>query len=813
MKRIIIFIVALLMFINIKGYAQVKPAQSQYLKEKGVFVNPGFEQGYKGWTISGCTKSREVDLEAFGYSLKLVCTAETFSVKQESTALAGTNLDGFAGCKVKADAAGVKARILANAVGQPETAITGTDYNRFEEEFTADATSNGLEVYADAAFTGTVYIEDCRIGFTPDAFNTSVTVNAGDMIYNNGSGDTNLPPGTEDQVLKMNASNLPVWATLLNGVGNLLGFDGTNLVQFVACANGEHIVWDDSVAIGFKCTSALSGTLNPVTDWEPVTLTTTDPGSISSQDIYKKRIGDTIHIKGRINFSGPLTTGFSVTHPETFAVGQQPITQWGGASFNPAGQGIMGDAFVGSTSTVFRFLRQDSGNNNAFNLGNTWPQVVANGDYLQFKYSYKVEGWTSGSPAAAQNKNLTALTANRLTGHLVNTNGTYAFEDFGDKSFTVTSSGTGVGSIDYSSLGLISAPNLNGGYEGATSSGNIRILEFRNITATGADYDMKAKDATNPNNVFFNGTFSFSLIKTGVDVNKSQVIAGTFENINSSDLYDLYVNLDAALSIPNATNTTLKFNNEKRDDHNLYNPATGIATLKKNTCYIVGAGYLFSGSGFSSYANIIRKVGGVTATDVFNVGSNGVNGNAGTALICGNTGDTFELEVYQGSGSSQGLQSAGNGSFMWAKEMPDYEAVVENLSDNTTKCQNKILSADIGVGTVDIADLRYTNLPLSTKFRVCLNSLAQSNIAAVDNIGLQAYHNGSQIMNVVNSFTGVAEANSTSGCLIFTTAATTLTFDAASISAGNFLRGDGTTNETFVELCQLPSSYIIGNDW
>jgi len=48
MKKIIIFIVALLMFINIKGYAQVKPAQAQYLKEKGAFVNPGFEQGYKG---------------------------------------------------------------------------------------------------------------------------------------------------------------------------------------------------------------------------------------------------------------------------------------------------------------------------------------------------------------------------------------------------------------------------------------------------------------------------------------------------------------------------------------------------------------------------------------------------------------------------------------------------------------------------------------------------------------------------------------------------------------------------------------------
>lgn len=193
MKQVIIFLMALLMFISIKSFAQVKPAQAQYLKEKGVFLNPGFEQGYKGWTVSGCTKSLETDVPFLGKSLKLSCTAETFSVIQDTTELAGTNLKSFAGCKVKADAAGVKIRTRANAVGNPETTVSGSDYNRFEDDFTADATSNGLEIYADAAFTGNVYIEDCYVGLTPDGFNASVTTTQGDLIIRGASEDERLP--------------------------------------------------------------------------------------------------------------------------------------------------------------------------------------------------------------------------------------------------------------------------------------------------------------------------------------------------------------------------------------------------------------------------------------------------------------------------------------------------------------------------------------------------------------------------------------------------------------------------------------------
>ena len=52
MKNFIVFLMALVIFLSLKVEAQLKPAQSQYLVEKGVLINPSFEQGYKGWVVT-----------------------------------------------------------------------------------------------------------------------------------------------------------------------------------------------------------------------------------------------------------------------------------------------------------------------------------------------------------------------------------------------------------------------------------------------------------------------------------------------------------------------------------------------------------------------------------------------------------------------------------------------------------------------------------------------------------------------------------------------------------------------------------------
>lgn len=67
-----------------------------------------------------------------------------------------------------------------------------------------------------------VCLQDNTVGQTPAALTaywqtfaqgvSSVSTNAGEVVYNNGSGLVALPPGTSGQVLTINASGMPVWA-------------------------------------------------------------------------------------------------------------------------------------------------------------------------------------------------------------------------------------------------------------------------------------------------------------------------------------------------------------------------------------------------------------------------------------------------------------------------------------------------------------------------------------------------------------------------------------------------------------------------
>jgi hypothetical protein len=206
--RVMILFVAILSFFAIDGFAQVKQAQKSYLRDKGAFINPGFDQGYKGWTITGCTKSLETDVPTYGKTLKLTCVNETFSIKQETTSYAGFGLEGLRSCKVKASALGGKVRNIVDGVpsGTFETVVTG-GYNNYEEFITFGATSDGLEVYADANYTGDIYLEDCYVSVKPDGSYElpDQTGNFGKVLgANDAQGEYWVKPGRLNSQLKGN---------------------------------------------------------------------------------------------------------------------------------------------------------------------------------------------------------------------------------------------------------------------------------------------------------------------------------------------------------------------------------------------------------------------------------------------------------------------------------------------------------------------------------------------------------------------------------------------------------------------------------
>ena len=167
MRQTIIFLMALCLFISIKGYAQLKPAQSQYLVEKGVLINPSFEQGYKGWVITGCTKSLVTETPYLDKSLKLTCVNETFSIKQVSTSLIDfKNQQGAFDLQIKTTASGVNVSSITNGNRDNSyTVISDTTFKRFKEiGFIVGDTDNGIEVYSDTNFTGEIIVDNFKLG-------------------------------------------------------------------------------------------------------------------------------------------------------------------------------------------------------------------------------------------------------------------------------------------------------------------------------------------------------------------------------------------------------------------------------------------------------------------------------------------------------------------------------------------------------------------------------------------------------------------------------------------------------------------------
>ena len=865
MKQFIVFLMALLMFMSIKGYAQVKPAQAQYLKEKGAFVNPGFEQGYKGWTITGCTKSLEEDISTFGKSLKLVCTAETFSVKQEITALAGSNLDLFAGCKVKSSAAGAKVRTLANAVGNPETAITGTDYNKFEESLSADATSNGLEVYADAAFTGTVYIEDCRVGLSPDAFNTSVTVNAGDMIYNNGSGDTNLAPGTEDQVLKMNASNLPVWASLLTGIGNLLGFDGTNLVEMVACANGEFVVWDDTEAIGFKCSSSLTGTLNPVTDMVnkgPITIhaTTTNPTKASPtvDSIYTKRVGDELLVRVEYKSSGAGGSNgvgdYLILIPDGLQIDLSKVTPYttveGRGGFeapNKVGDVEMtfskGNHAEGSVvvydANYVRFTGMSDGDDDVTVSGSMgywshqWFALGAAGTPLTVTATFRVPivGWTSGSDAAVTQNGEAYFSAKDIDNSIIMPQSTNV-----TVKYLTETTNTHPGSYN-PATGIYTFP-VDGIYECSNTIELTTGLPTGVIQDQGRFFDGLSTDAI----VMTVSTPQEALNRVSSSHGRKEstrVKAVAGNTIAYSFWYDGNANgVKATTSTTQNTFSCVKI----QTDPVIAGLFENINDTDLVSVVAVGnAGQNIIPPAAMPFAEI-KDTYNAWDGDEFTVpvGHAGRYTFSGSFIVSGNqTGMWAIAYVDTGSGYVQdktcGMRSVSQdiskiecildleegdkvklvptisvlllniASFhhLVIEESPDLSAIVKNLYENTTKCQVKLLTASISANNSDTADLRFTNITIGKKYKYTWNFRMHPGVGDQFDVFL---NQGSQ--SIASVLANGSESRQ--GDMYFTATSTTLQTGVNGLTTATIW---GVVNQSWARLCEYPDSYVDTNQW
>ena len=412
------------------------------------------------------------------------------------------------------------------------------------------------------------------------------------------------------------------------------------------------------------------------------------------------------------------------------------------------------------------------------------------------------------STVVTQDTELTAKTANEI--NVKSSSISVLTTDYGvTGDYIVTDLTGGKIELDYSSLGLSVVPVIQaiGKYNIGISS-DCNASEADNVTTTKAEVFFRCGGTG-----YSPSTINWSISKQGADVNKSATIVGKFENINSSDLHIVEAEKSATQNVSTSTFATVLFDNEIKDTGNIYEPSTGIATIKKDGSYRINAQAFFGTYTSTSTAQIdIIKNGNTTPIAQFQCLVNTTAFNWMCAIdrtLNLVVGDTINIRVWQNSGATRALSTSYR-TFLNIEQLPDYESIIKNLSNQKTKCQTNFLSSNITTGGL-VADWQFNNLTVGKRYSVevsyhCYESNTSSNskhcVVEVESPTKDFIDWHEMAVNPSNNMRSTVY-----GKKVITAENSVLRFNVYTLNNANIVAQSSGKFST-VKLCELPDTYV-----
>jgi len=664
---------------------------------------------------------------------------------------------------------------------------------------------------------------------------SSPTTTEGDLILRGATEDERLAIGTANQLLTSNGTtaswqDAPV-STTLTTKGDIQTYDTANQRLAVGDDN-SYLVADSSEPTGLRWDDKIVTAINAVTDWEDYTPTLSWVSGVSENTAEYRRVGDTLEVTGRIKISGAVTAStLSISLPSGLNIDTAKIDMSARSSQRPdRGTWSWMDY---STSQRWRttwdntnfytpLVAPENGSTNSVVLtGNeslvssTAPLIWSVDDEIVYNFNFPIVGWQSGASAAIQEMDLSASTANELSAVINATTCAVESENFDGwitSSVVVGSESCGV---TYSGLGLSDIPSLSNG-NAFISNGRAQMVGNPSI-----NYVTLYCVDTTTNAVATNcGKFHLQLSKQGADVNKSQIITGTFEGINSSELYYGEFRRSTAQSIPSSpTPPTAVVYNEVLNGSNTgnwYNTSTGVFTAPRNgnftfcpkvlydtVAWNIGSASQMDLSTTLYQHNLQRDEIKTTNSDYYPLGK------CMTTYM--NEGNTASVLLYHNDGTTKTLIAAGTFNTLTITESATTESIIKNLNDNNNvECETKILSSSFNSNGT-ISDLTFNNLVVGKKYKYHVKLQLGGTTGAVTDKQWEGNvtHNGAGItylnMRVQNSGTTRMIVGDE---LYFTATGTSITVNA-SIRQNMQVFGDAGGANSRATLCLLPDNTIL----
>lgn len=318
-------------------------------------------------------------------------------------------------------------------------------------------------------------------------------------------------------------------------------------------------------------------------------------------------------------------------------------------------------------------------------------------------------------------------------------------------------------------------------------------------------------------------TFKIHCSKQGTDVNKSQVVAGKFEQIKTNELVRV-----RAKDLVGATSTTSFAYNyvnsitELEDNYNALSDTGNIVfTAPKDSYYNFDFGARLDGVTLNEIECGLTIVSSVTGTSnpiILNDTNNASTSQSYPKCFFSGIklaeGDTVTFYVRKGGTSTFTWNTDSRFSYLKILEHPDTEAIVKNLNDNNNvECQTKFIPSTNITSTGVVSALTFNNLTVGKRYEIKGQYDCTRAITTISSKRCEVQLRNSSTVNtniLISSFVRVDDVKEiiiqTPMNKMFTAQDTVVEFAVTSLSNAQII---GVTDDrTFLTLCELPDSYV-----
>lgn len=531
--------------------------------------------------------------------------------------------------------------------------------------------------------------------------------------------------------------------------------------------------------------------------WESFTPTGT--WSTGTWSGFKRRVGDTLEVRGRFLVSSAPVGNFDVTLPdnlridtEKFQSSLSSLEGLGNLSFYLQGPGevFYGRMHQNSDTEIRGYYFFDSGAEERRRpLSNNNPGALVAGDIVEFDFKVPIAGWNDTRKGIVlKNSETEDIDNENILSARLNLGSLAVQVSKFDWIESVTKPSTGDYRINFKPGVFTVAPSVHvasgdGGWSTRVLSATptqVRFVNIRHDLSTSTTEDMLFLEVL--------------AVKQGDDYVRESEKVYTIP-VNEKQRY-----ASATASDINASTAT-RFTLTAEDDAGNLVEATRI-NIPENGLYEISAGGNVA-FGDSNWATISYRLDGSAVDNPIGVLTpNSVAGMTLYPSVIRRLAKGQYVEFWQSASGSSGTLSSIRASI---KRIPDNDAVfVGEVARN--KFQTKILSADQGAGTTDLSDLQFNNLEIGKHYRIT-GQVKTSTIGGTTSLSFRDTAGGAGVFyggTSIYSDGGSQDISQTGVNIIFTATSTNL-YCRAGVSGGCTLEGDGTRENTFITLEELSS--------